>query len=254
MDFNGHRYVTKIDYDWWPPAERQEAYLNEYEAKLRHDYLDGFQRRRPAMAERAIELQQEARSVAARIDAILWARDAMFDLCSVSAGPSQIFSAVSNDLLRDFLAHYLPNCAMEDLLQGHHPDIDPYFPQVQVAKAEELAQSVGADRRAFAEMDMRDLFVYLANMRPDSPFMQAFGEYCNEIGLTPPGPFANPDGAEWRTHRPDFAGGHGPYPRGGRIGTGRFAGHSDHTIASMPRSLGWFIANHTFLFPSVLSK
>ena len=201
MDFNGHRYTIDGG-GWWlnESAERQEAYLTEYEAKLRHDYLDGFQRRFPAMAEKAIELAQEVQTVEARIDAILWARDEMFDVFALGGGPSQIISVVCNGLLRDFLANYLPDCTMEDLLQGHHPDLDPYFPQVQVAHAERLAQFVGADRRAFDEMNMPQLIDYLTQKHMDSPFIQAFEDYCSSLGLVPPSRFVDTDGTEWQPY------------------------------------------------------
>ena len=201
MDFNGHRYMIDGG-GWWlkESAERQEAYLTEYEAKLRHDYLDGFQRRFPAMAEKAIELAQEVQTIAARIDAILWARDEMFDVFALGGGPSQIISVVCNGLLRDFLANYLPDCTMEGLLQGHHPDLDPYFPQVQVAHAERLAQFVGADRRAFDEMNTPQLIDYLTRKHMDSPFIQAFEDYCNSVGLVPPSRLVDTDGIEWQRY------------------------------------------------------
>jgi len=201
MDFNGHRY--ELEGDFWPQVryDQQEAYLNEYEPRLRHDYLDAIQHRYPALTDRAIELQQEARSVAARIDAILWGRDAAFDMYSLTFGPSQILLHVCGNLLRDFLAQFLPDCKVEDLAQGHHPDLDPYFPQVEVAKAEKLAESVDADRRAFVEMDMRELYVYLAKRGMDSPFVQAFEEYCNDYGgVMPPSRFTDPDGGEWELY------------------------------------------------------
>ena len=69
---------------------------------MRRDYLDCIKRRRPAWAEEAGRLRRQARSISARIDAILWARDASFDLFSVT-GPGQVLTIACNRLLQDFI-------------------------------------------------------------------------------------------------------------------------------------------------------
>ena len=201
MDFNGHRYALEGGSDGlgWTP-EAQERYLAEYEPRIRQDYLDGFQHRFPAMGERAAALEQEARTVAARIDALLWARDASFDALSLHGGHSQVLSAVCDRLLRESLTAYLPDCAVEELLQGHHPDIEPYFPEVQVAHAERLAESLGTERRTLMEMDMQDLVLHLAREDLNSPFVRAFEDYCTDVGLVPPSRFTDPQGAQWQRH------------------------------------------------------
>ena len=72
MDFNGHRYqIRNFPWSCVPldgPLERREAFLVEYEARLRQDYLDGIKRRRPALAEEGGRLRRQARSVSARIE------------------------------------------------------------------------------------------------------------------------------------------------------------------------------------------
>jgi hypothetical protein len=201
MDLNGHRYALEAGNDWlrWT-AESKERYLAEFEPRIRQDYLDGFQHRFPAMGERAAALEQEARTVAARIDALLWARDASFDALSLHGGHSQVLSAVCDQLLRGFLTTYRPDCTVEELLQGHHPDIEPYFPEVQVAHAERLAEALGADRRTHMEMDMQDLVLHLAREDLNSPFVRAFEDYCTDVGLVPPSRFTDPQGAQWQRY------------------------------------------------------
>jgi len=44
------------------------------------------------------------------------------------------------------------------------------------------------------------LIVYLAKKHLDSPFVQAFEDYCAILNLVPPSRFADPDGAEWQQH------------------------------------------------------
>jgi len=202
MDFNGHRYqIKKVAWACVPlggPAERKEAFLVEYEARLRQDYLDGIKRRRPALAEEAVRLRRQASSVSTRIDAILWARDASFDIFSVTS-PGQVLTAVCNRLLQDFIGRHLPGCEMADLLQGHHPDITPYYQQVQVEAAEKLAHAVG-DRQAFMAMDLSELVAHLAEEKADSPFILAFERYCDDMRLAPPNRSAGTaDG--WQRHR-----------------------------------------------------
>lgn len=202
MDFNGYRYQIR-DFGWaciplGGPLEQREAFLVEYEARLRRDYLDGIKHRRPALAEEAIRLRRQASSVSTRIDAILWARDASFDLFSVIS-PGQVLTAVCNRLLQDFIERHLPGCEMADLLQGHHPDITPYYQQAQVEAAEKLADAVD-DRQAFMAMDLSKLIVHLAAEKADAPFILAFERYCDDMGLTPPNRSAVPaDG--WQRYR-----------------------------------------------------
>ena len=203
MDFNGHRY--QIEKGAWAcvplggPLERREAFLVEYEARLRQDYIDGYQNRRLEWASKAVELRRQAHSVAERLDAILWARDMLFDLFGLLAGPGQVLTAVCNHLLQDFIGRHLPGCEMADLLQGHHPDITPYYQQVQVEAAEKLAHAVG-DRQAFMAMDLSELVAHLAEEKVDSPFILAFERYCNDMGLIPPNRSAGTaDG--WQRHR-----------------------------------------------------
>ena len=88
---------------------------------------------------------------------------------------------------------------MADLLQGHHPDIKPYYQQAQVEAAEKLADAVD-DRQAFMAMDLSELIVHLAEEQADAPFTLAFERYCDDMKLTPPHRAAVvADG--WQRHR-----------------------------------------------------
>ncbi|NKB72262.1 MAG: hypothetical protein GKR89_34725 [Candidatus Latescibacteria bacterium] len=185
-DFNGYRYMP-ADNEWPRLSnQQQEAYLEQWEHALRRDYLDAFQHRFPGMGDEAIRRKDEAKTLAEQIDALLWARDAVFDMYSLTAGPSQSFFAITAGLLRHFLDQYLADCDTEDLQQGHHPDLDPYYPHIQVAEAEKLAQHIGPDQQLFDQSDADELLEFLRKKRLSPPFVQAFTEYCDRFGLLPP--------------------------------------------------------------------
>ncbi|MFN8493084.1 MAG: PEP/pyruvate-binding domain-containing protein [Caldilineaceae bacterium] len=188
-DFNGHRYRA-VD-PRWPHVkaspEQLEAYLREYEPALRQMWLDAKQRKFPALSAKVAEYLGHAHSVKAQIEALLWARDAEFDLTCLTIGPPQCLFGVCIDLLAGFLAEHLPGLNADSLWHGHHPDLEPYYPHVQVQEAEALVAAIGEGeiRRAFAELDGQSLFQYLIEHAASAPFVRAYDAYCERFGLVP---------------------------------------------------------------------
>ncbi len=187
-EFNGYLYLAG-EHRWSQESPDQvEAYLREYEPALRKAFLDAKHHQWPALSDRAIALQRDARSMKDNIKASLWARDATFDIYSLGIGPSQGLFGVCIGLLRSFVSKYLPDFDADHLIQGHHPDLDPYYPHVQILEAQELAQSTGQDaiRHAFETMDVQALFLHLVGEHGSSPLMAAYEDYCGRFGMTPP--------------------------------------------------------------------
>ena len=186
-DFNGHRYLAGEGQYPKGSDQQKEAYLREYEPSLRQAYLDTKHAKWPAMAAKATDIQRRAVSIRQQIEALLWARDAKFDLSSFGGGPSQYLFIMTIVLLRNFVSHYMPDYEADRLIQGHHPDLDPYYPHVQILEAEKLAQSIGQGtvRRAFEQMDVQELLTYLMEQPLPSSFLQAYEDYCCRFGLIP---------------------------------------------------------------------
>ena len=189
-DFNGHRYCAGTHR--WPQenasAEQLEAYLHEYEPALRQLWLDAKRHKFPALLDNVSQYRQHAHTVRQQIEALLWMRDAEFDLTCLTIGPPQGLFGVCNDLFERFLAEHLPDLNAEPLRRGHHPDLEPYYPHVQVQESEALVAAIGDGevRRAFEEMNVQSLFDYLVAHPASSPFARAYGEYCERFGLVPP--------------------------------------------------------------------
>lgn len=194
VEFNYHRFLAE-DSRWSQAfvgnksAEEREAYLQAYEPALRQAYLDAKRHTSPAMSAKVSNLLQGAHSAKEQIKALLWARDSVFDLGSlVGSGPAQTLFGMCIVLLRGFGSQYLPGYDTDRLLQGHHLDLDPYYPHVKILKAEKLAQYIGEGpiRNAFDSMDLQSLHVYLMKECEASPFFPAYEDYCDRFGLVPP--------------------------------------------------------------------
>lgn len=188
-DFNGHRY--RAGQHRWPSVhaspEQLEAYLRAYEPTLRQQWLDAKRHKFPELVTKVLEHHQQARSLREQIEALLWARDAEFDLTCLTIGPPQGLFGVCNELFEGFLAKHLPNVNTDPLRQGHHPDLEPYYPHVQVQEAAALAATIGQGpiRQAFAAMDVQALFQYLIGHPAASPFALAYSAYCERFGMVP---------------------------------------------------------------------
>lgn len=184
MDFAGHRYQA---FHERPPRlwEETEASLCVHEPAMRQSYLDGKRNLYPAILARAHELVRQVRSLGECLRAFLWVRDACSELDSVAGAPGQVMHGITCDLLRDFVAQHAPDESVDDLLQGYHPDLEPYYPEVQLKEAEALAALVepGAMRQAFEEVEPAELILHLLRHHVGSPFMQAFDDYCARFGL-----------------------------------------------------------------------
>ena len=87
--------------------------------------------------------------------------------------------------LAGFLAPHAPGYEAAQLVQGYHPDLEPYYPHVQVMEAKKLAQAIGPGsiRRAFEDMEPGPLIVHLLQKYADDPLMEVFGDYCGRFGL-----------------------------------------------------------------------
>ncbi|MBV7334552.1 hypothetical protein KFU94_41210 [Chloroflexi bacterium TSY] len=189
-DFNGHRYRAG-QHRWAPDyvsPEQLEAYLREYEPALRQQWIDAKRHTFPDFVSKAAEYLRHADSVPEQIEALLWARDADFDLSCLTGGASAALHGVCNDLFHGFVAQHLPDVNVDALKQGHHPDLEPYFPHVQVLEAEALASTIGEGpiRDAFETMDVQSIFQYLLEHPDASPFARAYTAYCERCSLVPP--------------------------------------------------------------------
>lgn len=189
MDFHGHRYhIAEPRLSQAKPSLAElEAYLQEYEPALRQQWLDVKHHLFPAVTAKAVELQQQANSLKELIDALLWARDTGFDLGCQTIGPPQCLFGICINLFDDFLAHHLPDLNADALKQGHHPDLEPYYPHAQIQEAEALAAAFDQDaiRQVFEAMDIQSIFQYLVEHNDSSPFAHAYDAYCERLGLVP---------------------------------------------------------------------
>lgn len=189
MDFNGHRYhiAEPRSSQAKPSLAELEAYLQAYEPALRQQWLDTKRHQFPAVTAKAVELQQGANSLKDLIDALLWVRDTGFDLTCRTIGPPQCLFGVCITLFDDFLAHHLPDLNADALKQGHHPDLEPYYPHAQILEAEALVAHFEQDaiRQVFATMDVQFLFHHLVEHYASSPFAHAYNAYCERLGLVP---------------------------------------------------------------------
>ena len=189
MDFNGHRYQVGEPYLPQVPHSlaELEAYLREYEPTLRRQWLEAKHHKFPAISAQAVERQQQANSLKELIEALLWALDTDYDLGCITIGPPQCLFGVCIQIFRDFLAQYLPGYNAAPLQQGHHPDLEPYYPHTQVQEAEALASTIeqGAIQQAFETMDVQSLLQYLVEHNDSLPFAQSYNAYCERLGLVP---------------------------------------------------------------------
>ena len=186
-DFNSHRYLAPPEHVFGKPAEQMEAYLCEYEPAIRHAYLDAKHHKIPAILAKADDFIASARSTKEIIEMFIWARDVLFDLNSVEDPPQSLFG-VTFPLLQDFVAQHLPGYESAQLVQGYHPDLEPYYPHAQFMEAKRLAQAIGqrSIRRDFEDMEPGPLIAHLLEKYADSPFMALFGDYCSRFGLFTP--------------------------------------------------------------------
>ncbi len=191
-DFNGYRYRAAAN-SVAPLSEKayaavQEAYLDQHETTIRQTFLDAKQHRYPAVLSKASALLQSARSLGQLLEGFFWVRDTFADLHAISAGPAQSLFGTTYNLLRDFLEQQAPDHNIDSLIQGHHPDLEPYYPHAQVAEAKKLARTIepGPVRRAFETMQPAALITHLFEEHEASPFMTAFADYCSRFGLYMP--------------------------------------------------------------------
>ncbi|MCY3792644.1 MAG: hypothetical protein OXH63_28005 [Gemmatimonadetes bacterium] len=205
-DFHGHRYLVEDDSAWpqWPriPASQREQYLVEFEPQMRADFLHDTNTRFPAIEAKAVRLENEANTLEQAIDAILWAQETMWDLEAVGVGPSQHLYVTCLDLLHAFVDEYLPNIDINDLTLGHHSDLDPYWPHVLIADAEEMAKLLEPKRELFEGLSLDELIRSLQVAEAPSPFISAFEACCERLCLVPP----------WQSHE-----GEAPHDLGARL-------------------------------------
>ena len=206
-DFNGHRYLANKPLKSQWSNEQKEEYLREYEPALRLAWLDAKEKKHPAMTLKADEFKQKVGSIQQQVEAILWARDAFFDIYGISSGPTNYLYRVCADLLHHFVTQYLPDYTTDHLMQGYHPALAPYYPLVHIAEAEQLAQFIGQGEicRAFEQYEITKLLTYLMEKHTGSPFMQKFENYCNRFSLLPPSRFSELTGDEkWPDYRTEL--------------------------------------------------
>ena len=174
----------------WPQtsADGTIEYLREFEPEFRTAFLNAKQHKWPAMAEKATGFQNHASTIQHQITALLWARDAMFDLQSMGIGPAQGLFGTCISLLRGFLSESVPGLNPDLLMLGHHPDLDPYYPHARILAAEELGESISGDpiEEAFEKMNTQSLLLHLVDKQGVSSFVQAYGDLCDRFGLIPP--------------------------------------------------------------------
>lgn len=192
-DFHGHRYLIEWDDVWpqWPrlPAAQLEQYLFEYEPPMRADFLRHSNTRFPDIEERAVQRENEAKTLEQAIDAILWVLDEMWDFGAFGGGPSQFLGNACQGLLHAYVNEHLANVDVNDLTLGHHPELNPYWPHVMVAEAEEMAKLLGAEGERFEGMSLDELTRLLQAREAPPSFIAALEEYCNRLGLVPPWQF-----------------------------------------------------------------
>lgn len=186
QDFHGHRYLVEAHAVWpWPhvPASGLEQFLIEHEPQMRADFLHNVRTRFPAIEQRALRLENEVNTLELAIDAILWAREEMWDLGAFGGGPAQRLAPRCRELLSAFVDEHLPNTDLNDLLSGHHAELDPYQPHVMIAEAEKVAQLLEPERDRFQDLTLDELIRTLEAGDAPLPFMAAFEESCNRFAL-----------------------------------------------------------------------
>ena len=203
LDFHGHRYL--IEDEHWPrvPAAEREQYLKEYEPRMRADFLHDIYTRYPASEQRAMRLANGAKTIEHAIDAILWAREEMWEYYAMTAGPSQGMFGTCFNLLRAFVDEHLPDIDVNDLMLGHHAELDPYFPHVLVSDAEGMAQLLEPERDRFEDLSVSELIETLIAGNAPSSFIAALEDYCERSGSLPPSQFETDVTGEesWETIR-----------------------------------------------------
>ncbi len=200
MDFHGHRYV--IQDEAWPkvPVAQREQYLIDYEPRMRADYLYDIYTRLPASEQKAVRLATEGNTLAQAIDTMLWAREEMWEIYAITGGPSQGMFGTCLNLLRSFVDQHQPDVDVNDLMLGHHAELDPYFPQMLVTEAEEMAQLLEPDRERFEDLSSSEWVNALTAGDAPSSFIEALDEYCGRYGLLPPSEFqTDPHDERWET-------------------------------------------------------
>lgn len=187
-NINVHRYCGYLTSGKVISAEEQETYLDKYEATIRQMFLEAKRSKYPAILRKATGILEGGRSLKELIDAFFWVRDMFADLIGITAGPSQSLFGTTRNLLRSFMEQYAPDYEMDRLMQGYHPDLEPYYPYVQIAEAKKLAETIeeGPVRRAFEKMEPAELFIHLFEEHEIAPFMIAFADYCKRFGLYMP--------------------------------------------------------------------
>lgn len=193
LDFHGHRYLMKGD-DVWPPWPRipvlqQEQYLVECEPRMRAEFLHTSNSRFSVIEEKARRLESEVETLPQAIDAILWAHDEDWGVWAFFFGPAQHMMNPCRLLLDAFVAENLTGVDVNDLLQGHHPDLDPYWPHVMKADAEEMAKLLEPERKRFEGLSAEELVVMLEEQQAPAPFVAALDACCDHLGLVPPWQF-----------------------------------------------------------------
>ena len=193
MDFHGHRYV--IQDERWPrvSATQREQYLIEYEPQMRADYLHDIYARFPASEKRAIQLAAGVNTLADAIDALLWAREEMWEMYAITGGPSQGMFGTCLNLLREFVDTHLPDVDVNDLMLGHHAALEPYFPQVLVTDAENMAQLLEPERERFDGLSLSGWIRALRAGDAPSSFITGLDEHCVRRGLWKPSQFIEID-------------------------------------------------------------
>jgi len=188
-DFHGHRYLVEGKTDWpQVPASQLEQYLIEYEPRFRFNFLHTNNTKFPAIEKRTERLENEVKTLAQAIDAILWVREENWGL-GVGLGPAQHLAHRCRELLSAFVDEHLPNTDLNDLLSGHHAELDPYQPHVMIAEAEKVSQLLESERDRFQDLTLDELIRSLEAGDAPLPFMEALEESCNRFALVPPWQF-----------------------------------------------------------------
>lgn len=193
MDFHGHRYLMEGDDVWppWPriPVPQREQYLVEYEPRIRAGFLHACNSRFPEIEETTRRLESEVETLAQAIDTILWAQDEEWDVGAATSGPAQHMFNSCRQLLNAFVAEHLTGIDVNELLQGHHPDLDPYWPHVLKVDAEEMAKLLEPEHKRFEGLSAEALIGMLEEREAPAPFVAAFDACCDRLGLVPPWQF-----------------------------------------------------------------
>lgn len=191
--FHGHRYSVQKSGPRrpWPqiPASQLEEYLVEYEPQMRAGFLHNNNTRFSATEQRAVRLENEVKTLEQAIDAILWAREEEWDLGAFIRGPSQHLCFRCRRLLSAFVDEHIPNVDVSDLTLGHHVELDPYWPHVLMADAEEMAKLLEPEHERFEGLSLEEFTKTLEVGEVSTPFIAALEDYCDRLGLVPPWQF-----------------------------------------------------------------